>query len=435
MKLNGNLHLELLLGLALRGGSAISSFAISIFVARLFGADVFGLYQIGIATATLAASLVGLGLDTNLVRLAGRKLPQNETGDVGEAYRQSRRIALRFGAGIMVLTALAAWPLSQWVISDGRSFGFILVMLPIILFLPLMRLSNALLRSIGRVFASQTLEGVSYSTLTLAGLGCLAVFGATNQPLAPALLYSASIVAVALIAVLLAHRTVSDWPEGTAKITPLATLPILAAPLIMTTGEWLVLMTIAKLGSVADAGIYRVAFQVCMLFQLVNTSFAMMAGPHLSRAAGSGDRLQFVRTIRTAGLIGLLLCAPLAVAAIGFPGQILSIFGPEFLSGALALQLLVAAQVVNVGFGPVGVGLVMLHKEKRLLVTEAIASLAVVGVAAATIGSLGIVGASFGILTGSVLRNAINFLLVGKAAREIGRQNPARVSQEARLSG
>jgi O-antigen/teichoic acid export membrane protein len=131
-------------------------------------------------------------------------------------------------------------------------------------------------------------------------------------------------------------------------------LRIASGPILTQAGNWLALLAIAGQMSAAEGGIFRIAVQVCMLMQLINGSFATMAGPHLARAANAGDTRQLRRTILTAGGIGIALSAPLGLMALLAPAWIMGLFGPEFASGAVALQWLTIGQLVNVAAGPVG---------------------------------------------------------------------------------
>jgi O-antigen/teichoic acid export membrane protein len=152
-----------------------------------------------------------------------------------------------------------------------------------------------------------------------------------------------------------------------------------------------------------------------MLFQLVNASFATMAGPHIARAAAAGEKQDVLRIVRTAGLIGLALCVPLTIAGLVAPGWILGLFGPAFPPGAAALQVLVAAQTINVALGPVGTALIMVGRERTVLVVEAVATFTGVALAVLSLGTLGIAGVAMGSLAASIIRNGSNAVLLRRA--------------------
>ncbi|MGB3794690.1 MAG: hypothetical protein WA957_00095, partial [Alteraurantiacibacter sp.] len=151
-------------------------------------------------------------------------------------------------------------------------------------------------------------------------------------------------------------------------------------------------------GTLTDVGIFRTAWQICMICHLVFSSFTTMIGPHLGKAASAGDAAQLRKITLNAGMIGVAICLPVMLICLIAPEWLLGLFGPEFREGALALQVLIVSQVVNVAFGPAGSALIMLRNEKFVLFLE----IFVIGIGLiatiALLPSLGIVGASIGAL-------------------------------------
>lgn len=417
MRLPGNLRAELLLGLSLRGAGAVSSFALVWMIARLFGAEVVGLYQLGLVTVTLASLFVSLGLDFVLVREVAGLLREERKGDARAVYLRCRAVVLRHGIPACLVVGALAIPLGKYVLGEPRAAAFIAVFAPAVLLLALLKIGNAMLRTTRRIVLSQSLEGVFYSTFAMLVLAGAWVSDRAVFPLLPAVAWIGGLALATAVSLIVIRRTTSDWPDGSSAIRSTAGAQIAAAPMLTSGGDWLVLLMISAFGTVADTGVYRVAFQICLLFQLVNASFATMAGPHLARAASAGEPDQIRQVVRSAGAIGLGLCLPLAIAGLFAPGWILGLFGPEFRTGALALQLLVVAQVVNVGFGPVGTGLVMMGRERFVLGIEIAATLVSVATAAATFGSMGLAGPALGVLAASVIRNGGNYIGLARAVR------------------
>jgi O-antigen/teichoic acid export membrane protein len=410
MRLAGNLHAEMLLGLTLRGAGALSSFVLLWMIARLFGADAVGLYQLALTTTTLSAMFVGLGLPVLLVRTLANLIQQDRLGDARATFMACCRAILWRGLPVIALIAVLAEPFARHLLGEARVAPFLAVFAPAALLLALLLLSNSLLRTAGRVVVSQSLEGAFYTTLAALVLAVAWTNDWDASALLPALAYVVSLAFALAISLYLSLRLIVDWPAGSSALRPTQGVSVAAAPITMAGGEWLILLMITFHLGIAAGGVYRTAFQFCMLFQLVNSSFAMMVGPHLARAAGAQEPARIRVIVRSAGLIGLAICLPLALAGLFVPGWILGLFGPEFQQGALALQILVVSQAINVGFGPVGAALVMLHRERYVLALEIVATAAGLAVAYVTIGPLGIAGAALGVLFASTTRNVANFL-------------------------
>jgi O-antigen/teichoic acid export membrane protein len=400
--MRGKIGIDLAIGLGLRAAGAVSSFALLWLIARTAGADAVGAYQLGLTTAMVLGVMAVAGLDVLIIRDAARAEPS----DLNATFAAGRRLIMRSGlAGALIM--LAGGGVMAALLADNRPAALvILAFAPAVPLLALLRHGNALLRSQGNVLLSQSLEGVFYTTLATA---IVALFWLGGVPLALEWLplpYLAGLVVAALIGWRATRRLTATWGEGTAHLDIRAGLRTTAAPLIMMSGEWLTLMLLGALAGLAEAGIYRTAFQFCMLFQLVNASFATMAGPHIARAHASGGRDEVLGITLKVGMIGFALVAPLAAVCLLAPQFLLGLFGPEFVAGALALQVLAAAQTVNVMFGPVGTALIMVGHERTVLWIEVAATGLAIILALALIPQTGLLGAALGFAAGTVLRNA-----------------------------
>jgi O-antigen/teichoic acid export membrane protein len=430
MRLVGNLYAEMLLGLFLRGLGAISSFALLWLIARIYGAGVIGLYQLGLTTIVLLGTLSALGLPELVIRKLSSLISRGELGDARTTFRACFRYVLARGIVCAILLAALAVPFSRYVLGEPEAASFLIVFAPAALFLALLRLTAALLRTTGRVVASQSLEGVFYTSLAALSLAIAWALGHTGSPLLPVWFYVLGCGLAVLISWLLVRRVIATWPRGKSLIRPNEGTFIAAAPLTGHGGDWLQLLIITSFLGLEEGGIYRTAFQFCLVFQLVTTSFAIMSGPHLARAAGEGDYREVNRMVRSAGLIGAALCLPFAIACWVTPDWLLSLFGPEFEEGALSLQILVTAQIMNVARGPVGTALVMLHRERYVLGLEIVAVGAGVLAALALVGPFSIAGVAAGPLVSSLIRNVASSLKLRQVLAQGAPQTEAAAQEE-----
>jgi O-antigen/teichoic acid export membrane protein len=403
--MRGKIGFDLAIGLGLRGLGAVSSFALVWLIARANGAGVVGAYQLGLTSATVFGLMAVTGLDILLIREAARSGADGSQGDLKATYLAGRRLITRLGLAGAAAMLAGGGIIAAGFAGERQTALVILAFAPAVPLLALLRHGNAMLRSQGSVLLSQSLEGVFYTSLA-----ALVVAGAwwAGRPLEPELLplpYLAGLVAAWLLSRRAVTALTRDWETGTAKLDWRAGLRTTGAPLIMMAGDWLALVLLGAMAGLTEAGIYRTAFQFCMLFQLVNASFATMAGPHLARAHARGSREEVLGTTRKVGLVGFALVAPLTAVCVLAPEFLLGLFGPEFVAGALALQVLAGAQTVNVMFGPVGTALVMVGEERKVLWIEVAATGLVIALTAALIPVMGLTGAAIGVAAGTVLRN------------------------------
>ncbi|QZH76401.1 MAG: oligosaccharide flippase family protein [Erythrobacter sp.] len=420
MRIGGGLHWDMLLGLGLRAAGALASFVLVWLVARMFGADAVGLYQLGVTTATTVSMFVSLGLDILLVREVGPLLSGGQADRAMAIYRAMQKLVLRAGVAMLVLLVLLAPLLSDRVLDQPEALAFLQLSAPIVLLLPLLKLANAFLRSRGDVVLSQSLEGVFYSGLAALGLGLVWFFGADSGPLLPPALYVGGLLLATGVGLYAVHRMVTGDPlPAVERPDTMRGAAIIAPQIIQMLGDWLLLVIVTAWLSVADTGIYRTAFQIALLLGIVYASFGLMASPHLAKAAAGEDRGEIFRILRSVRLLGLALCLPAAIGIALLADPLLGLFGETFVSGALALQLLLLGQLVNVGFGPVGGALVMMKREGLVAGIEVVATLAGMGLAAALIAPYGLAGAAAGALAAVLIRNLAQFIALHWVARRM----------------
>ncbi|MHA7820222.1 MAG: lipopolysaccharide biosynthesis protein [Erythrobacter sp.] len=404
------LRSDLLFGLTLRGLGAVSSFALAWLLAQFFGARTVGLYQIGFTTVTLLATVAVLSQDVVLVRKVAPLLQSQSYSDVSARFRGARRLVLCLGLALAVTAALLAFPLAEFGLGDSAIAPFIIALAPAVVLLPLMRVHNALLRCLGRIKLSQSLEGVLYTTFAILGLGALWLVAGDVEPIAAPVMVVIGLVLSVIAGYLLTRRHLLEWPSDEPPHAPEVANGawIAAGPIATHTGHWAVLLLIAAQLGADDAGIFRIGVLTVMLMQLIKTSFATMAGPYLAQAAYKQDRSQLHKVILVAGGIGLAIALPVGLVAILAPEWVMGLFGEEFVRGALALQLLAVGQLLSVAMGPVGASLIMQNRERIVLGVEVFAVSCAILTAALLVPTWGLAGGAMGLLVADILRNALN---------------------------
>ncbi|WAT17033.1 oligosaccharide flippase family protein [Aurantiacibacter sp. MUD11] len=412
----GKFHFDLFVGLLLRGLGAIASFALTWLIARTFGPTGVGLYHIGLSTALFFGTIASLGMDFVLIRKMGALLKDGLWDDLKATFQRCERYIIAVGLPLALLLIGASHAISHYVFRERDAAVFLLIFAIIAVLAPILKLGNALLRAAGRVVQSQFLEGFAYSTLT-----CLiivtALYISDNVVLQlPAIAYVSSVVIVLIINRLLVHRMLKRAKKnGEATVRIWEGWRIAALQTATSLGTWGSLALVAALLDVATAGIFRTAFQLCLVLQTISSAFGTMAAPHLARAAAENDMKDLIRKVLIAGLNGVGLAIPLWIIGMGFAEEILFFFDPSFIEGSGALRIMIVAFTVEIAFGLSGMALVMMHREAFVLRHEIAANLAGLLLIALLIPSMGIMGAALGLLSISVIRcgaNVVTMLVV-----------------------
>jgi O-antigen/teichoic acid export membrane protein len=102
-----------------------------------------------------------------------------------------------------------------------------------------------------------------------------------------------------------------------------------------------------------EAGIFGVAFRVALVVELPFVAVNTLAVPGLARLLAGKETAQLQHTM--ARISHAMFWPGLAIAAgiVVFAQFVLGLFGPGFEDGRIALYWLIAARVVDTGFGPV----------------------------------------------------------------------------------
>lgn len=405
-------RLELLLGLAAKGGGAIAGFLMTLIVARGFGADVLGQYQLALATIMLLALVAVQGLDQLIVRNASTALARGEDGAALNFYRQARSRQVIVAMALALAVVLVADFTATELLGEPKIAQHLRVLAPAIIGLVLIRSCSAFLRAKGQVVVSQALIGLSYTTIAVLVLGSLIGFGFELPELAPSLAYLLGIaVAAATCFILMANATRGIVAQS-ARVALGTGLFIAGFSALASLNQWLGLFLLTAFRDSSEAGIYRVGFQICLLFTLVNGSFAAVAGPHLAKAFDQADAGSAWKTVRSSSMVGIAIVAPLLALIFFAAEQILWFFGPAFVGGADALRILAVGEFLNVAAGPAGAALTMMKHERSVFTIEVGTVALSVCVLLAMLPTYGMVAVATSVALAAGLRNAASLILL-----------------------
>ncbi len=400
------LRFELLLGLTMRAAGAVSAFAMTWVIARMFGAETFGHFQLALATVTILALSATQGLDRLIVRSASAAFAKDQPGAALNFFAKARNRQLLVSVPLAIVAWLVAEPIAVHVLEEPEVAWHLRLLAPAIIALPLIRACSSLLRAKGSVLVSQSLDGVGYTTIAIVAIGALLASGVALADLAPSAAYLIGVCIVALAAVVLVRRAMRAAERETGDVALSTGLFIAAFSVLVALSDWLGLFLLTAYRDAAEAGIYRVGFQICLLFTIVNSSFALMAGPRLATAFDQNDASAAWKTVRTTSVMGVGIVAPLLLAIIFAAEPILSLFGEEFTQGADALRILAVGQFINVAAGPAGAALTMMKRERVVLIIEIGTVIICVGLLLWLLPTYGMVAAAIASAVGAILRNA-----------------------------
>ena len=399
----------------LKAWGAVASFALNWLIARQFGPAGSGAFGIALSTLTIASYCVLAGLDTIVVRTVAGDLAEHKVAAAHGVVVAVRRIVTVMAPLTALVLFLLRQPFAVHVLNAPSIAPIIGVMLWAIIPLTLQRIASAALRGSGRMLVSQLIDGPVGTTFAAVAFAVAIATGTEYGLALPAGLYLIGVSGGA-VAGWWSFRAVSRaWPAALpVAVAPLviAGLPILASNLSQLFTEWYTTVSLAAHWPLAVVGQYRAAWQFVMLAGLVQLTMEIMIGPRIAAAARIGDTTTIARTARRMVGLVLVLAAPLFLAIFVAPDFLLGIFGPRFVPGALALQILGVGQLIRLACGPLGVILVMTGNQRWVLVQAAVAVVLCVGFAWWLIPPYGAAGAAAATTAAIVGRNLMAMVLV-----------------------
>jgi O-antigen/teichoic acid export membrane protein len=408
---------------AIKGANAGFSFLVTAMLARLTDAATVGVYALGVSTLTLLG-LAGLrGLDQIGLRAVAGDLREGHRSRAHGTWRWSLRIVSLSGLLLGLFFGAAVWwlPVGDWLEVDRAT---LLVAAFGIAVFPLFRMGQAGIRAAGFPLLGQFNEALP-SILLAAALAGVALMG---EPLTAALalaLFVAMKGVAALIGFLRVGWEARHWgpPEMPAtRALVKAGFTVMAIAMMHQFTGWFLLASLAGKVGAAEAGAFRVAFQIVTLALIVSQTAETYVAPRYAGDLRIGRTDLAWRRHWRASVLMLLISTPIFVAAIGFPEPLLRLaFGPEFAMAADALRVMSIGPAVAVLAGPIGTLLVMAGHERTNLAIAIAGAVALVVLAWLLVPTMGIMGAA---IAYSVTIAGRNLLSLWLARRLISRRAP-----------
>lgn len=348
-------------------------FPLQVFVARSLGASPFGVYSLLEGIAAILSQLFGLGIASVLVKFVAEHREKQEYACVRRLLLQGGGLLAVLGAagGAAMVAGLA--PAEHWWPEiSGQGWPAVAMAA----FIPLDLMSY---------FCQQGLRGFQEIRYMVVGTSILpllvkAIVAVVLLTLGYALLgYVVAVLAGALAGLLWMAfelaRLVGRQPRG--DDTPCRDGPVrwmryagvmYSNSLINIGTAYLDRFLLGLCAGAGPVGVLAVVKQLQNLPARFLVMFLAVVAPMFSAAHARGDRAQAAHLyhLSTDWLVRASL--PLLFFLALFAEPLLALYGPDFAAeGTLALWLLVAAQILNLGSGPVGNLLNMCGEERAML--------------------------------------------------------------------
>jgi O-antigen/teichoic acid export membrane protein len=342
----------------IRAAGILLTTGLYILLARLMTQAEYGIYLYALNILLMVSVVAKLGVSGAAVRYLAQYRTQQAWGPFVGFLNGSTVAVLAASVAAAGLLWLGISLLPQAIHAESRLT--VLIGLAFVPAIGALHHTQECLRGLKRIAWSLTFERVAVPI----GLGLFAVLVASAgiEPRAHKIM-SMQICLTALSALvlwfLLAHyrgALPAEPPQAAYRIKEWTAV---ALPLLVTSGLGVVIMrldavVIGTFGHPELVAGYVVADKVALLLTFVLGAVITALSPLIAEQFHGGDRPSLQRSVVTAARVSFSWAVPIAVVCLVFPGEVLSIFGPEYAAYATVLRILVLGQVINAFSGILG---------------------------------------------------------------------------------
>jgi O-antigen/teichoic acid export membrane protein len=350
-------------------GNGIAYFY-GLLIGRFLGAEVLGLYFLGLILMQIANAVSRIGLPEGLLRFVAI-----HSGN-GDLPRVKGTIVAGIFTGTVssIVTAIIlfflASPLAVYAFKQpdlAFYVRWVALALPVFsVFILTMTTIQALKRMDLVVFARDFIQPLMMLSLGLAFFYFIPTSGSFLAG------YLASLVAGLIASIYFLTRVCSPFGRSLIRISDakiewkpllLFSLPITGSDLAYYFFRWADVFVLSMFRSAAEVGIYNAALRTTLLLTVLATSLNALYAPIVADYHHQGKYQQLEGILKTLMRWCLTLALPIVLAMGLLPGDILALWGPEFVAGSTALMLLAVSQLIFIACNILAFTLLMCGKQ------------------------------------------------------------------------
>lgn len=392
------------------------NYATQFVLARMFGASLLGFYVLGNTMIQSASVLAQFGMSNGLLRYVAHYRAESDVARVRGTILLALWTAFALSTVIAAILFFGAAFIAETIFNKPAAVP---VFRAFAVSLPFFTMMNMVL------VATQGFQTMKYTSYVkemqqpFLNLVLVVVFYLLGAQLLGAVVAYILSFAVGVILSLrylkqvfprLTDRSVSPRFEPRAVYG--ASAPMVLAGFAQNMSAWIVVAVLGAFAAAESVGIFNVAVRTAALSTLVLGAFADIFSPIVSSLYARGrmealDSLyrDVARWIFAGSLVVFLLTVLLAK-------DVMSVFGPEFVSGWTVMIVVATGQFINSSTGPGGRVLAMTGHQNALMFTTVASAIITLILSFALIPSYGLMGAGVAAATGLTLSNIAGLVLV-----------------------
>lgn len=351
-----------MLAFVIRGLGALAAVAMSVVVARMLTVEEAGLFFFAVTLVTVLASLGSLGLHQSIVRFVAAFASDQNWGQVNAAYRFS---IIMVGLASVAL-AVALWLAADWLagLLNKPQLGVVLrSVAPAVAALSLFTLHARALQGLHEALRAIVVLNILLPAFLVI---MLLVVGVNSASDAASLYWTAAAMTLIVSAHLwfrhrwTAVRNVRALPLWHSCIS--LWVAVIASQALTWSGQ----LVSAFFVGPQDMAFLAVAQRLSLLVSMVLIVVNMVLTSRYAALWHQGDIAGLQRLAQRATLLTGLLALAVVVPVLLWSGQVLWLFGEEYVQAAHLLRILLLGQLVNAATGSVSQLLMVSGHEKDI---------------------------------------------------------------------
>jgi O-antigen/teichoic acid export membrane protein len=386
------------------GAGVVATFATQVVMTRSLGASIFGVVTVATQFAFIASTATRFGMDVANVRLVAILVGRGEPGRVRALVRKSAVIATVVSIALGVVVFLLAGWLARVFVSPRLHHQGTLAFWAAALVIPFAAVTWAYLGGTrGLKIMRHTLyifwigQPVGWILIAVAGW-----FVAKNAGITT-LAYALSWAAACFFAWWAWERETRGFDARTdgggipeERTGALMRFGLWRAPATLFSQMlfWTDLFVLANYRGSHQVGIYGATVRTGQSLLLFLTSLSLVFSPFVADLHHRGEGEKLDQLYKNVTRWGLATTMPILLALAILPGTIMRVYGPDFVAGKSALEILIIGLIVPVMVGTVGFILIMVGRTGWDLLVYALSFVLAVGVAVWLSPSMGMRGAA-----------------------------------------
>jgi O-antigen/teichoic acid export membrane protein len=399
------------------GGAMLANvlaLAFNFVITHVVSAGRFGLLSIGLTVVSLATIPALLGLETGTVRFVALGAGKKDERAAAGAQQVSLLLATAASAVLMVaILVLAPW-ISDSFFHKPDAAGLMRLVAISLPALTLGRVIVAGIQGYGIMTYSAWLGPLRNVVNLVTAVPLLAVgLGARGLAIAGDIT-AWVITAIAIAFLIKVHPRVLDMrgtPKEFGRILRFS-LPQTMTAMLFFTIVWTDTLLVGRFRTAAEVGVYTIVGRLLTPATLVSTAVGQMFAPRIAAHDARGDRKTLAVMLKRVTYWNTAVSIPFFTMLIVGATPLLALFGPKYKTGAVALAILSAGQLINTAAGPLGQLINLSGRPYITLMNNGLVAAINIGVCLVLIPRYGLAGAATGTATALTLVNAIKLVEV-----------------------